>query len=71
MKPKAFLDSSVLILAKEQPFSNAARIVELLAEGKLDAFISPRVVHEVMRYFSRHYTKDVASLYRLFLVQSC
>ncbi len=44
---KIFIDSSVFIWAYNRPESNSATIVKLLADGKLRAVISEKVVEEV------------------------
>jgi len=71
MLPKAFIDSSVFILGKEWPNSNSAKILELLSQGKVEAVVSSKVVHEVFYYFKNHHGKSLASDYRFFLVQFC
>ncbi|MBI4053191.1 MAG: PIN domain-containing protein [Candidatus Diapherotrites archaeon] len=71
MKPEPFIDSSVFIIAKERPQSNSAKIMELLAGREIEAVVSAKVVREVFAYFKGHYGKDIASDYRLFIMQAC
>ena len=65
---QAFLDSSCIILGLEFRGSNSARILDLVLEGKIEAFVSERVITEVREYFrrrrSRHYAFLVESLIR-------
>lgn len=71
MKLRAFLDTNVFIYAYEFPDSNSARIIELLNRGEIEGVISEQVLHEVQRYFKRHYDKELAGLWRNYLLVSC
>jgi len=71
MKLRIFLDTNVFIYAFEFPKSNSRKIIELLNEGKIEAVISERVIKEVQAYFKRYYGKDLASLFRNYLILSC
>ncbi len=71
MTPSVFIDSSVLIRAKERPDSNSAKILELLDSSRFRAIISAKVVREVHRYFRLYYDRQTANNYRFFLLQAC
>jgi predicted nucleic acid-binding protein len=71
MKPRAFLDTNVFIYAYEFPASNSARIIELLNRGEIEGVISEQVLQEVQRYFKQHYGKELAGLWRNYLLVSC
>lgn len=71
MKPRAFLDTNVFIYAYEFPASNSARVIELLNRGEIEGVIFEQVLHEVQRYFKQHYGKEVAGLWRNYLLVSC
>ncbi len=71
MKPRVFLDTNVFIYAFEFPDSNSRRIIELLNRAELEAIISERVVHELQRYFTKHYGKQLAGAFRHYLLLSC
>lgn len=71
MKPRVFLDTNVFIYAYEFPTSNSARIIELLNRGELEGVISEQVLREVQRYFKQHYGKELAGLWRNYLLVSC
>ena len=62
------MDSNVFIFGFERPSSNSKRILELLAGGDLVGVVTDRVVREVMRYFRRHYGKDLAARFREFVL---
>ncbi len=71
MKPRVFLDTNVFIYAYEFPASNSARVIELLNRGEIEGVTSERVLHEVQRYFKQHYGKELAGLWRNYLLVSC
>lgn len=71
MKPRVFLDTNVFVYAFEFPDSNSRRIVELLNRGEIEAVICEQVLHEVQRYFAKHYGKEVAGTFRHYLLLSC
>jgi len=71
MKPRVFLDTNVFVYAFEFPDSNSRRIVELLNRGEIEAVICEQVLHEVQRYFAKHYGKEVAGAFRHYLLLSC
>ncbi len=48
---KIFIDSSTFLWAYNRPESNSATIVRLLADGKLNAVISEKVVEEISHIF--------------------
>ena len=71
MRTRAFLDSNVFLFALERPRSNSRRVVQLLSEGVVRGVVTDRIVREVLRYFRRHYSKDVGGKFRDFLIFSC
>jgi predicted nucleic acid-binding protein len=71
MKCRAFLDTNVFIYAFEFPESNSGRIIGLLNRGELEAVISERVLKEVQAYFKKFHGKDLASLFRDYLLRTC
>ncbi len=71
MPNKAFLDSNVFIFGFERRNSNSHRILELLSTGDLRGVVTDRIVREVMKYFRRHYGKDLASQFRDFILLAC
>ena len=71
MKIRVFLDTDVFIYAFEFPQSNSGKIIELLNQGKIEAVISERVLLEVQTYFKKYYTKDLAGIFRDYLLLSC
>lgn len=71
MRVRVFLDSNVFIYSFEFPQSNSGKIIELLNQAEIEAVISERVVQEVQRYFGKYYTKDLAGLFRYYLLLSC
>lgn len=66
-----FVHTNVFIYAFEYPESNSSKIIELLNEEDIEAVISERVLTEVMNYFKKYHNKDIASLFRLYLLESC
>ena len=71
MRVRVFLDTNVFIYSFEFPKSNSGKIIELLNQAEIEAVISERVVQEVQRYFGKYYTKDLAGLFRNYLLLSC
>ncbi len=71
MRFSVFIDTNVFIFSFEYPASNSRRITDQLNEGKIDAVVCDKVVKEVIRYFERHHTTDLARLFRRYLVGSC
>lgn len=71
MKPRVFLDTNVFIYAFEYPNSNSAVVIQLLNRNEIEAVISERVLSEVVNYFKKYYNKDLASLFRLYLLEAC
>jgi predicted nucleic acid-binding protein len=71
MKCRAFLDTNVFIYAFEFPESNSNRIIGLLNKSEIEAVISERVLKEVQVYFKKFYSKDLASLFRDYLLRTC
>ena len=71
MGVNAFIDANVFIWAEERPNSNAAKIMGLIAEKKLDVVINQKILDEVFKYYITFYNKTKASDYRFLLLQSC
>ncbi len=71
MKIKALLDTNTFIYGFEYRQSNAAKLLDLLNEGKLEAYINWNVLKEVTNYFKRRYSKDEASKFVKYIVEAC
>ena len=71
MRLRVFLDTNVFIYAFEFPESNSHKIIDLLNKGIIEAVISERVIKEVMAYFRKFYSKDIASSFRDYLLRTC
>jgi len=71
MPTRVFLDSNVFVFAFERPESNSHRITALLVAGSFRGVVTDRVVREVMRYFRRHYGKDLAGKFRDLVLLTC
>ncbi|MBI4214578.1 hypothetical protein HY546_01155 [archaeon] len=69
MRP--FLDSSTIIFGIERKQSNSSIILDLVASGKLEAFISYKVIQEVKHYFERQHGREFALDVIAFLSQYC
>src|SRR3989338_1177264 len=71
MKYRIFLDTNVFIYAFEFPESNSSKIIDLLNKGQIEAVISERVLKEVQAYFKKFHDKDLAALFRNYLLKTC
>lgn len=71
VKIRALLDTNVFIYAYEIPRSNSSLMICALNKELFDAIITESTFKEVYRYFRRHYLKDLADLFRLYLFASC
>lgn len=71
MKYRVFLDTNIFIYAFEFPESNSNIIIDLLNKGQIEAVISERVLKEVQAYFKKFYDKDLAALFRNYLLKIC
>lgn len=71
MKLKVFLDTNVFIYAFEFSNSNSAKVIDLLNNGEIEVFISSQVVKEVVRYFERFHSAELANYFRGYLLESC
>jgi len=71
MKPRVFLDTNIFIYAFEFQKSNSTKILGLLNQGEIEGIISERVLSEVQAYFKKYYSKDLAGLFRNYLLASC
>jgi len=71
MKLRVFLDTNVFIYAFEFPESNSSKIINLLNEGKIEAVISERVLKEVISYFERKHSSELAKKFRKYLLNNC
>lgn len=71
MKVKAFLDTNTFIYGFEFKTGNSARVLELVNEQKITAYVTLFVVNEIKNYFTRHYSKDVANQFVKYVLESC
>ncbi|MEK6591422.1 MAG: type II toxin-antitoxin system VapC family toxin [Nitrospinota bacterium] len=71
MKYRVFLDTNIFIYAFEFPESNSNKIINLLNKVQIEAVISERVLKEVQAYFKKLYDKDLAALFRNYLLKTC
>jgi len=71
MKRRIFLDTNVFIYAFEFPACNSSKIINLLNKGQIEAIISEQVLKEVQAYFKRYYSKDLAAIFRDYLLRTC
>ena len=71
MKLKVFVDTNVFIYAFEYRDSNSAKVIDLLNKGLIEVFVSGQVVKEIVRYFERFHSNELARLFRQFLYGSC
>ena len=71
MKCRIFLDTNIFIYAFEFPESNSNKVVDLLNKGQIEAVISERVLKEVQSYFKKFHSKDLAALFRDYLLRTC
>lgn len=71
MKRRVFLDTNIFIYAFEFPDSNSGKVVDLLNKGQIEAVISERVLKEVQAYFKKFHDKDLAALFRDYLLRTC
>ncbi len=71
MAKQVFLDTNVFIYAFEYPGSNSAKIISMVNEGDLEAFITPQVLEEAVRYFRNLHNKELANEFRYYLLEVC
>jgi predicted nucleic acid-binding protein len=71
MKRRVFLDTNIFIYAFEFPDSNSGKVIDLLNKGQIEAVISERVLKEVQTYFKKFHGKDLAALFRDYLLRTC
>lgn len=71
MKLRVFIDTNVFIYAFEYDQSNSAKIIDLINNRKLRAIISTQVIKEIVRYFEKYHTNELASMFRKYLLQTC
>ncbi len=71
MKRRIFLDTNVFIYAFEFPECNSSKIINLLNTGQIEAVISEQVLKEVQAYFKKYYSKDLAAIFRDYLLRTC
>ncbi|TRZ88360.1 MAG: PIN domain-containing protein [Methanosarcinales archaeon] len=71
MKPRVFLDTNIFIYAFEFQESNSRKMLSLLNQGVIEGIISERVLIEVQRYFKAFHNKDLAGLFRSYLLATC
>lgn len=71
MKRRVFLDTNIFIYAFQFPDSNSSKVIDLLNKGQIEAVISERVLREVQAYFKKFHSKDLAALFRDYLLRTC
>lgn len=71
MKYRVFLDTNVFIYSFEFPDSNNSKIIDLLNEGEIEAIISERVLKEIVEYFKRKHSANLANKFRRYLLDTC
>lgn len=71
MKFRVFLDTNIFIYSFEFSNSNSAKIIDLLNNGDIEAIISERVLLEVVRYFEKYHSAELAKKFRRYLIDSC
>ena len=71
MRLRLFLDTNIFIYVFEFPRSNSRKIIELLNQNEIEGIISERVIQEVITYFQKYYSKDLAGAFRNYLLLSC
>ncbi|MEK6915703.1 MAG: PIN domain-containing protein [Nanoarchaeota archaeon] len=71
MKLRVFLDTNVFIYSFEFPESNSAKIIDMLNDYKIEAVISEMVLKEVIFYFERKHSKELAKKFRKYLLDNC
>ncbi len=71
MKLRVFLDTNVFIYSFEFPKSNSAKTIDLLNEGGIEEVISERVLKEVVFYFERKHSNELAKKFRKYLLDNC
>jgi predicted nucleic acid-binding protein len=71
MKRRVFIDTNIFIYAFEFPGSNSNKVIDLLNKGQIEAVISERVIKEVHAYFKKFHSKDLAALFRDYLLRTC
>lgn len=59
-RKRVYVDSSAIIIGIEQPSSNSALVLELIAGKQLEAFTSEKTLREVGYFFARHRTQRQA-----------
>ena len=71
MKPRVFLDTNVFIYGFEFSDSNSAKIISLLNKGEIEAVVSERVLKEIIKYFEKFYSSELAKKFRRYILQTC
>ena len=66
-----FLDSSTIIYGLEFEDSNSAKILNLLIEKEIQAYINEKVIDEVKNYFRTRKGRNYAYLMEVFLKRNC
>ena len=66
-----FLDSSTIIYGLEFDDSNSAKILNLLIEKEIQAYINEKVIAEVKSYFRSRKGRNYAYLIEVFLRRNC
>jgi predicted nucleic acid-binding protein len=62
MASKIFLDANVLLdlTLKRENYNDAKEIIELVINNKVEAFITPSIVHIIGHYLTKYYNADKA-----------
>jgi predicted nucleic acid-binding protein len=71
MRRRVFLDTNIFIYAFEFPGCNSDKIIDILNKGQIEAVISERVLREVQTYFKKFYSKDLAAIFKDYLLKTC
>ncbi len=71
MRCRIFLDTNVFIYGFEYKESNSAKIIEALNKREVEGIICEYVIKEVTHYFEKFYSKELANLYKRYLLHSC
>ncbi len=71
MKVKVFIDTNVFIYGFEYEKSNSAKIIELINQGKIEAYVNLRVLKEITHYFRKYYSRNQSNKLVVYLLESC
>lgn len=71
MKAKAFIDTNVFIYGFEYKESNSAKIIKMINQGKIEAYINLTVLKEVAHYFRKNYSRGQSNRFTVYLLEAC